>query len=244
MYRTLSLSRERMKFWLLALTLLSGGLNAAVPDLAGVSFYKLDPTKETVRMYWQQESGKPYRTLAHLVETVGKKGQINMAINGGIYSKDYRPEGLYIENGKTLTPLNKQSGEGNFFIRPGGVLLVRNGQVTIDTLDSFRADSDITFAVQSGPILLQNGKINSKFSLTSESRKIRNGVGVTTQGDVYFLLTNRPMNFYEFAQYAAEQLKITELLYLDGTISAMYTPITGIPYHRYPYVTMITVENK
>ncbi|WP_281350966.1 hypothetical protein [Budvicia diplopodorum] len=31
------------------------------------------------------------------------------------------------------------------------------------------------------------------------------------------------MNFYEFAQYAAERLKTTEILYLDGTISAMYT---------------------
>lgn len=230
--------------WLLPIWFFSSVINAQNSIPTGVSVYKVDSETETIRMYWLQEDGKPYKTLGSLMGAKGKKHSIKMAINGGIYSKDYRPEGLYIENGKTLSELNTQSGEGNFYIRPGGVLSVGNGKVKIDTLDAFRVRPDTTFAVQSGPMLLQHGKINPKFSQTSASRKIRNAVGLTAKGDVYFLLSQQPMNLYEFAQYAAEQLNITELLYLDGTISGMYTPSGAVPSQRYPFVTMITVESK
>ncbi len=53
-------------------------------------------------------------------------------MNGGIYDKAYAPLGLYIEDGKQLTPVNRSAGGGNFFIRPGGVFLVENGRAKID----------------------------------------------------------------------------------------------------------------
>ncbi len=230
--------------WLLSAWFFSSVINAQNSLQTGVSFYKVNPETETIRMYWRQDDGTPYQTLGRLIDAKGKSHQINMAINGGIYDKEYRPEGLYIENGKTLRELNTKSGEGNFYIRPGGVFSIGNGQAKIETLEAFSATPDITFAVQSGPMLLQHGKINTKFSQTSESRKIRNAVGLTAKGDIYFLLSRQAMNFYEFAHYAAEQLNITELLYLDGTISGMYTPSGGVPSQRYPFVTMITVERK
>ena len=45
-------------------------------------------------------------------------------MNGGIYDESYAPLGLYIENGQQKVALNLASGEGNFFIRPGGVFYV------------------------------------------------------------------------------------------------------------------------
>ncbi|AWH89895.1 phosphodiester glycosidase family protein [Limnobaculum parvum] len=209
-----------------------------------MSTYMPNLTIETIRMYWLKDDGTPYKTINSLLDTQGKTRQIHMAINGGIYSKSYQPEGLYIEQGKVLSKLNRQEGTGNFFIRPGGVFSVRNGNARIDTLDKFRLTPMPDFAVQSGPILINQGVVNNKFSHSSESRKIRHGVGITNKGQVVFLLSNQAMSFYDFTQYARDRLKITDLLYLDGTISTMYTPESPVYYQHYPYVTMITVEAK
>ncbi|MGQ7114280.1 hypothetical protein ACUOFC_50500, partial [Escherichia sp. TWPC-MK] len=38
--------------------------------------------------------------------------------------------------------------------------------------------------------------------------------------------------------------RIRHLLYLDGTISHMYMKGGAIPWQRYPFVTMISVERK
>lgn len=54
-----------------------------------------------------------------------------MAMNGGIYDESYAPLGLYIENGQQKVALNLASGEGNFFIRPGGVFYVAGDKVGI-----------------------------------------------------------------------------------------------------------------
>lgn len=209
-----------------------------------MSTYTPDLETETIRMYWLKEDGSPYKTINSLLDTQGKTRQIHMVINGGIYSKSYQPEGLYIEQGKVLNKLNRQKGKGNFFIRPGGVFSVRNGVARIDTLDKFRLTPVADFAVQSGPLLINKGVVNNKFSNSSESRKIRHGVGITDKGKVVFLLSNQAMNFYDFTLYARDQLKIKDLLYLDGSISKMYTPESPVYYQHYPYVTMITVEAK
>ncbi|MBK5073844.1 phosphodiester glycosidase family protein [Budviciaceae bacterium CWB-B4] len=209
-----------------------------------MSTYTPDLKAETIRMYWLKDDGSPYKTINSLLDTQGKSRQIRMVINGGIYSKSYQPEGLYIEQGKVLNKLNRQKGKGNFFIRPGGVFSVRNGVARIDTLDKFRLTPVADFAVQSGPLLINKGVVNNKFSNSSESRKIRHGVGITDKGKVVFLLSNQAMNFYDFTLYAHDQLKIKDLLYLDGSISKMYTPESPVYYQHYPYVTMITVEAK
>lgn len=51
-------------------------------------------------------------------------------------------------------------------------------------------------------------------------------------------------NFYDFACYAKAKLNVEQLLYLDGTISHMYMKGGAIPWQRYPFVTMISVERK
>lgn len=231
--------------WLAIIGLFPAAALASQMNLqSGIVSYTLNPKTETVRMYWRQADGKPYRSINYLLESIGKDKQINAVMNGGIYSTEYKPNGLYIENGKTLSKLNRQKGKGNFFIRPGGVFSVRGDKMQIDTLETFRPSSSIDFAVQSGPILIRNGVINKRFTLASESKKIRNGIGITTDGQVIFLLSTEPMNFYQFAQEAKETLKISELLYLDGSISKMYTPSRPVYHQYYPFVTMITIEAK
>ncbi|MCA6691896.1 phosphodiester glycosidase family protein, partial [Vibrio parahaemolyticus] len=183
-------------------------------------------------------------TLHALLADMNSQGQVQMAMNGGIYDESYAPLGLYIENGQQKVALNLASGEGNFFIRPGGVFYVAGDKVGIVRLDAFKTSKEIQFAVQSGPMLMENGVINPRIHPNVASRKIRNGVGINKHGNAVFLLSQQATNFYDFACYAKAKLNVEQLLYLDGTISHMYMKGGAIPWQRYPFVTMISVERK
>lgn len=71
-------------------------------------------------------------------------------------------------------------------------------------------------------MLIENGKINWRLKPSASSRKLRNGVGITGDGKVVFMLSERETNFYDFACYAQSRLNVRQMLYLDGTISKMY----------------------
>jgi uncharacterized protein YigE (DUF2233 family) len=77
-------------------------------------------------------------------------------------------------------------------------------------------------------MLLVNGQINraKAFASTSPSKTIRNGVGIRKDGHVVMAISNRPVNFHEFALYMQQQGCINAL-YLDGGISAMHCPRLG-----------------
>ena len=79
-------------------------------------------------------------------------------------------------------------------------------------------------AVQSGPLLLHRGKIHSKFNADSQSRLLRNGVGVLANGKVLFAMTDfhsqKLPNLYEFAQLF-RGLGCKDALFLDGDLSQM-----------------------
>lgn len=76
-------------------------------------------------MYWQKANGEAWGTLHALLADMNSQGQVQMAMNGGIYDESYAPLGLYIENGQQKVALNLASGEGNFFIRPGRCFMSR-----------------------------------------------------------------------------------------------------------------------
>ena len=53
------------------------------------------------------------------------------------------------------------------------------------------------------------------------------------------------MSFYEFSKYAKDKLKCKQLLFLDGTISKMYfSEDRNIPTQKYPFVTIISIEER
>ena len=206
--------------------------------------YTVNPQQERIVMYWQKQNGKAWGSLRSLLSDIDKDGSVQMAMNGGIYDKAYEPLGLYIENGEQIKPLNRASGGGNFFIRPGGVFLVENGRAKIEPLPAYKPSPAIRYAVQSGPMLIENGVINWRLKPSASSRKLRNGVGIDKQGRVVFMLSDRETNFYDFACYAQSKLGVRQMLYLDGTLSKMYRKGGSVPWQYHPFVTMITVERK
>ena len=221
----------------------SGKCSLTDPSLT-LQSYRVDAQRERIVMYWQKEDGKAWGSLRSLLADIDRNGQVQMAMNGGIYDKAYAPLGLYIEKGRQLIPLNRASGGGNFFIRPGGVFYLRGQNAGIVSINKFRASPAIRYAVQSGPMLIENGKINWRLKPSASSRKLRNGVGITGDGKVVFMLSARETNFYDFACYAQAKLNVRQMLYLDGTISKMYQKGDSVPWQYHPFVTMIAVESR
>lgn len=221
----------------------SGKCTLTDPSLT-LQSYTVNPQRERIVMYWKKEDGKAWGSLRSLLADIDQNGQVQMAMNGGIYDKARAPLGLYIDNGRQLTPLNRASGSGNFFIRPGGIFYLKGQKAGIVSIDKFKPSPGITYAVQSGPMLIDNGKINWRLKPSASSRKLRNGVGITRNGQVVFMLSKRESNFYDFACYAQSKLNIRQMLYLDGTISRMYLKGDGVPWQYHPFVTMIAVESR
>lgn len=221
----------------------SGTCSLTDPSLT-LQSYTVNPQRERIVMYWQKADGEAWGSLRSLLADINQNGRVQMAMNGGIYDKAYAPLGLYIEKGRQLTPLNRASGGGNFFIRPGGVFYLKGQSAGIVSIDKFKPSPAIQYAVQSGPMLIENGKINWRLKPSASSRKLRNGVGITREGKVVFMLSARETNFYDFACYAQSKLNVRQMLYLDGTISKMYQKGGSVPWQYHPFVTMIAVESR
>jgi len=91
------------------------------------------------------------------------------------------------------------------------------------TADYSKLKWNADYATQSGPMLVIKGEINPQFLQHSTSLKIRNGVGIKDQ-TLYFVISDKAVSFYQFAQFFQQQLKVQNALYLDGSISSAYIP--------------------
>ncbi|HEX2532932.1 MAG TPA: phosphodiester glycosidase family protein [Chitinophagaceae bacterium] len=204
---------------------------------------RVDPRKSRIGFYWKDASGQLLRNLSTLRDTLAARGhQILFAMNGGMYTEDLSPLGLYIENGKMMRPVNRRNGAyGNFYIPPGGIFFIReDGRAGIATRDAFRP-AGVRYATQSGPMVLVQGKINTRLSPASLNRNIRNGVGILPSGEIVLAISTQPVTFYEFARYFRDQ-GCTDALFLDGGISAAYAPAQNLePWYEGGFGVMIAV---
>jgi len=196
----------------------------------------IDPTKDELRIYWRGGGDKPYRTFAALAADLEAKGKsLRFAMNGGMYHEDFRPVGLYIEDGRELTSANSAKLTGapgqlpNFYKRPNGVFYIGDAEVGIVETERFLAGRPkAKFATQSGPMLVIDGAIHPAFIVDSNDRKPRNGVGVSSPTEVHFVITKGWVSFYEFARFFRDGLGCRNALFLDGgEAPGLYAPELG-----------------
>lgn len=187
--------------------------------------YIADIQHQALSMYWKNENGDILRTIQNLKEHVEQQNQqLLFAMNGGMFTQEYAPLGLYIQQQKVLTSLNTKSGFGNFYIKPNGVFWVStNNKAEITPTANFTLTKNIRYATQSGPMLLINGIINTAFTNGSKNVNIRNGVGILPNNKVLFVMSKHEVNFYDFALYFKQQ-GCLQALYLDGFVSRTYAP--------------------
>ena len=186
----------------------------------------VDPVDADLRIFNRAPDGKPYRSFQALALNLWQTREIlSFAVNGGMYEDDLGPVGLFTEFGITRKRENTRDGYGNFHLKPNGVFAIGKGRAVVRETGAYIASGfPADYATQSGPMLVIDGKIHPRFQEDSDSRKIRNGVGVDDSGRVHFVLSERPINFYGFARYFRDELGCKNALFLDGQISSLYAP--------------------
>ncbi|PXX37323.1 phosphodiester glycosidase family protein [Undibacterium pigrum] len=208
-------------FSVLACLLFCLTCQAADPRFTVIS---VDTEHEELQLFLRDENGKGFKRFDNLKTWLaGKNRQLHFAMNAGMYHADYSPVGLFVQNAEQVSALNLADAWGNFFLKPNGVfLLTPAGPQVIESSEYPAVAKDVLLATQSGPLLLRNGQIHPAFKPESTSRLKRNGVGVIGKKAI-FVISEQPVNFHEMASFFRDSLHCQDALYLDGSISGIYS---------------------
>jgi uncharacterized protein YigE (DUF2233 family) len=195
---------------------------------------------DDLQLFLNGADGTLLGSFAAIEADTGRR--LAFAMNAGMYHPDRRPVGLYIEDAEQVTRLVTGASSGNFGMVPNGLLCITQNDVRIVETNSYLDDTpDCRFASQSGPMLLMGDEVHPRFIPGSTSRYIRNGVGTGWNDEVYFVISNDPVNFYDFARFFRDALGVSNALYFDGKISRLYAPDLGRNDAGFPMGPMVGV---
>jgi uncharacterized protein YigE (DUF2233 family) len=187
--------------------------------------YQVNLKTQDLKLYWKDDKNKTFKSLQRLKDWLQTKNKtLVFATNAGMYKSDNSPLGLFIQDGKTIAPLNTGKAAGNFYWQPNGVLYIdTDKKATICKTANFTNSGRIKYATQSGPMLIFDGKIHPEFKQGSINLNIRNGVGLLPNNDLIFVMSKKEVNLYDFAKYFKE-LGCNNALSFDGFVSRTYLP--------------------
>jgi len=187
--------------------------------------YIVDTKQQDIKLYWKDDKQENFKSILNLKTWLAKDQKVLVfAMNGGMYKQDNSPLGLFIEDQKTVTPLNTANGNGNFYLKPNGVFYITaTDSAAICPTEKFNDNGKIKYATQSGPMLVIDGQIHPAFKEGSTNLNIRNGVGILPGNKVIFAMSKKEINFYDFATYF-KSMGRKNALYLDGLVSRTYLP--------------------
>ncbi len=187
--------------------------------------YEIDLKKHDLKLYWKDDDGTILKSILNLKNHLQNKGlTLIFAMNGGMYKQDNSPQGLFVQEQKTLSVLDTSSGKWNFYLKPNGVFYITtDNHAYISETTKFNNKLQLKYATQSGPMLVINGQIHPAFKQGSPNLNIRNGVGILQNNKIVFAMSKTAINFYDFANYF-KSLGCKQALYLDGFVSRTYLP--------------------
>lgn len=203
---------------------------------------RYDPARDEIRLASAGRSG-PLASLANPKAWLGDDARrVAFAVNAGMYDPDLRPVGLYVEAGRTLKPLNRNKGSGNFHLLPNGVFWIdADGGPHVDETSVFAAARPAArWATQSGPLLVQAGALHPKIAPNGASLVVRNAVGVH-DGKALFVISKGEVSFGRLARFMRDALGCRDALYLDGSVSSLWAPELGRMDSYYGLGTFVVV---
>ncbi len=147
---------------------------------------------------------------------LARKRDCLAGVNGGYFHPDTRPLGLVVSEGHTLHPLVRAR-------LLSGVLVVKNGRLTLLRVQEFSPSASPSQALQSGPFLIDHRKAVSGLNDTKRAR--RTVVLSDSSGQYGVVVTD---SFFTLAELATllttpgivHELDITRALNLDGGSSS------------------------
>lgn len=185
---------------------------------AGKSYvgYIADPEEESIALVSSASKGAPIS-----LEGAMKTPHAIFATNAGIFSRSNDPVGLAIADGRELHPIERASGDGNFYLEPNGVFAITDEErARVIPSDRYAlSTAQVKLATQSGPMLVIDGALHPALREDSPNLRIRSGVGVRRDGKIVFLVSKDPVRFWELATLFRDGFGCENALYLDGTIS-------------------------
>lgn len=212
----------------MALPSAADGCGKMQHDGNGYVVCEVPASQEPALRLWQDDArGKPLRNFSNVKAELAPGESLGFAMNAGMFHADYRPVGLLVIDGQELSPIVTSAGWGNFGLLPNGVFC-SGGNRPFQVIESrafAKASPECRLATQSGPMLVINGDLHPRFLVDSDSRYIRNGVGVSPDGQTaWFAISNSPVTFHEFGRLFRDGLGARDALYFDGSISRLYAP--------------------
>ncbi len=175
-----------------------------------VHLLRLDPQRWQLRVVPASLTGRPLADAAAFRRAL--PGAV-LAINGGYFDENYRPLGLLVDRGRTLSPLRHVDH---------GVFAVAAGKASLVHARDWQSPPDLDFAVECGPRLIVDGKPLS----FKENIARRTALGIDRHGNVVVVATADVLTLQALAQFLArsEAAGGPGLLYalnLDGGPSTM-----------------------
>ncbi|RYZ21386.1 MAG: hypothetical protein EOO16_13145 [Chitinophagaceae bacterium] len=171
-----------------------------------------------------------YRHAGSNIGTLNKlaalQPRLRFAMNIQMYANGrdgYRPVGLFIENGKTVTPLVRVNNpKVNFGMQPQAVFaLTKDDRAVLVPLDE-AAPATYKYAVEIAPMLVINGALNPRLT-RAPSRYIRNGVGILADGRILYAISREPVTFQELARFFLQK-GCRSAAFIDGVVSQSWRP--------------------
>ena len=186
---------------------------------------------DDLRLWLRDGDGRVLGGFDRLVAALEAAGErLIFAMNAGMYHADRAPVGLFRGEGGEEGKLITAPGPGNFGMLPNGVfcILREGGFAVVESRAFVTASSDCAGATQSGPMLVIDGVLHPRFLEDATSRFVRNGVGVSADGQTaHFAISDRPVTFHEFARLFRDALGTPQALYFDGNVSRLHAPDLG-----------------
>ncbi len=180
----------------------------------------------SIRLFWQRPDGAPYSYLSALPKTDGNGGRLAFALNGGMFDPDYRPVGLYIEEGRELVRANTKAGPGNFHLKPNGVFYAGDGEAGVMETGAFLKKNRKRCS-RRNRVRCSSSRANCTPASQRPMFRQRRAMGSAYQGEgvVLFAISEGEVPFDTFERLFRDGLKCSNALFLDGgSAPALYVP--------------------
>lgn len=208
---------------------------------------EVDTSSHGVRLFHADTAGKPYGSLTEFSKAMADQPPpVLFSMNAGMYHDDLSPVGLYVEAGRQISAIVTGEGEGNFFLKPNGVLLIgKDGSPAIMETGAFvAAQPEVSYATQSGPMLLIEGALHPRFDEDGKSRHVRNGGGSRDGRTLVFAVSLNEVSFGSFARFFRDALGCRGALYFDGVVSAVSNGKETVIGGAYPTGPIVAISVK